>query len=87
MNNPERLLIDYHRAKGDSKVWLRCEVLAPEGTLYLMRFYNPFGSCYSSLDKIDENGEVVELGRCHRLDERKMLDSITKRSESHETDG
>lgn len=79
MSNPERLLIDYHRARGDSKVRLRREVLTSEGTLYLMRFYNLFGSCYSSLDKIDENGSVIELDRCHQLDERKMLDSVMRR--------
>ena len=76
MSNPERILIDYHRSRGDSKVRLRREVPASDGILYLMRFYNPSGSCYSSLDKIDENGVVVELKRCHQLDEREMLDSM-----------
>jgi hypothetical protein len=50
-----------------------------DGVIYLMRFYNPLGSCYSSLDKIDENGAVIELDRCHQLDERKMLDSVMRR--------
>ena len=76
MRNPERILIDYHRSRGDSKVRLRREVPTSDGTLYLMRFYNSFGSCYSSLDRIDENGVVIELKRCHQLDERKMLDSM-----------
>lgn len=85
MSNAEQILIDYHHAQGDSKVRLRREVVSPEGTLYLMRFYNSFGSCYSSLDRIDGNGVVTELNRCHQLDERKMLDSTIRR-ESYETD-
>lgn len=76
MSNAERILIDYHRSKGDSKVRLRSTVSTSDGVLYLMRFYNPFGSCYSSLDKIDENGVIIELRRCHQLDEREMLDSV-----------
>lgn len=79
MSNTERILIDYHRSKGDSKVRLHREVLTSEGILHLMRFYNSFGSCYSSLDKIDENGVVSEIARCHRLDERKTLDPIIRR--------
>lgn len=75
----ELILIDYHRVKGDSKVTLRHEVVTPGGTLYLMRFYNQFGSCYSSLDKINESGGVSEVARCHRCDERKMLDSVIGR--------
>ena len=79
MSNVERMLIAYHRDRGDHKVRLRHELITSEGTLYLMRFYNAFGSCYSSLDRIDENGVVVEVQRCHQLDERKMLDSIKRR--------
>lgn len=76
MSNAERILIDFHRSKGDSKVRLRSTVNTPDGVLYLMRFYNSLGSCYSSLDKIDENGVITELRRCHQLDEREMLDSV-----------
>lgn len=79
MSNAERVLIDYHRSRGDSKAWLHCKVNTDDGVIYLMRFYNPLGSCYSSLDKIDENGAVIELDRCHQLDERKMLDSVMRR--------
>ena len=79
MSNIERMLIAYHHDRGDHKVRLRHELITSEGTLYLMRFYNAFGSCYSSLDRIDENGVVVEVQRCHQLDERKMLDSIKRR--------
>lgn len=86
MSNAEQTLIDYHRARGDSKVRLRGEVLTPRGSLYLVRFYNVFGSCYSSIDMIDENGVVNELNRCHQLDERKMLNAELRRK-SHETDG
>lgn len=81
----ESILVDYHQSRGDHKVRLRQQVLTPDGTLYLVRFYNSFGSCYSSLDKIDENGVVLEIMRCHQLDERKMLDSMMRRK-SHETD-
>jgi len=86
MSNAEQILIDYHRARGDSRVMLRSEVVTREGSLYLMRFYNPKGSCYSSLDKIDETGAVSEIARCHRLDERKTIDSMIRRK-SYETDG
>lgn len=86
MSKVERMLIEYHRDRGDHKARLRHEVLTPEGTLYLMRFYNAFGSCYSSLDKIDENGVVIEIERCHQLDERQMLRPYEMRRKSHETD-
>lgn len=76
----ERILIEYHRARGDSKVRLHHELITPGGTLYLMRFYNQFGSCYSSIDEIDENGDVSEIARYHRCDERKMLDSAIGRN-------
>ena len=79
MSNAEQILIDYHRARGDSKVRLRGEVLTPRGSIFLVRFYNLFGSCYSSLDTIDENGVVLELDRCHQLDERKMLNEELRR--------
>ncbi len=79
MINAEQIVIDYHRARGDSRVTLRSEVIVPEGRLCLVRFYNPNGSCYSSLDKIDETGMVSEIARCHRLDERKTLDPIIRR--------
>lgn len=82
MSNVEQTLIDYHRARGDSKVRLRGEVLTPRGSLYLVRFYNVFGSCCSSIDMIDENGVVNELNRCHQLDERKMLNAELRRKES-----
>lgn len=86
MSNIERVLIDYHRSRGDSKVVLRDPVNTPDGELYLMRFYNEFGSCYSSLDRIDENGVVVEVARCHRVEERQMLRPYEVRRKSHETD-
>lgn len=86
MSKIESILVKYHHDRGDHKVRLRQQVLTPDGTLYLVRFYNAFGSCYSSLDKIDENGVVLEIMRCHQLDERKMLDSMMRRK-SHETDG
>lgn len=75
----ELILIDYHRVRGDHKVTVHHEVITPGGTLYLMRFYNPFGSCYSSLDEINGSGGVSEVARCHRCDERKMLDSVIGR--------
>ena len=76
MSNTERILIDFHRSKGDGKVKLHDTVDTSDGVLYLMHFYNSLGACYSSLDKIDENGIVREVARCHQLDERKMLDSV-----------
>ena len=82
MSNTEQTLIDYHRARGDSKVRLRGEVLTPRGSLYLVRFYDDRGSCYSAIDMIDENGVVNELNRCHQLDERKMLNAELRRKES-----
>jgi hypothetical protein len=85
MSNAEQILIDYHRSRGDHKIRLRSEIVTSEGSLYIMRFYNPNGSCYSSLDKIDENGVVTEIQRCHQLDERKVIDSMM-RGRSHETD-
>lgn len=85
MSNAEQIIINYHRARGDSKVRLRGEVLTARGPIYLVRFYNDRGSCYSSLDTMDENGVVLELDRCHQLDERKMLNEELRRR-SHETD-
>lgn len=86
MSEIELILVKYHHDRGDHKVRLRQQVLTPDGTLYLVRFYNAFGSCYSSLDKIDENGVVLEIMRCHQLDERQMLKPYETRRKSHETD-
>ena len=86
MDNVERILIKYHRDRGDSKVRLRSTVTTPTGVVYLMRFYNSYGSCYSSIDRIDENGVVIELERCHQLDERAMLRPYETRRESNEAD-
>ena len=76
MFDVERILSKYHLDKGDHKVTVHARISAPVGTVYLVRFYNPFGSCYSSIDMVDDTGVVTEIDRCHRLDERKMLDSV-----------
>lgn len=86
MSNVERTLIEHHRTLGDSKVMLRDTLDTSDGELHLMRFYDPSGSCYSSLDKIDENGVVIEVDRRHRLDERAMLRPYETRRKSNETD-
>lgn len=86
MSDIEQILIDYHRSRGDSKARLRFTLKTSEGEFHLMRFYNSSGSCYSSLDRIDENGVVVEVARCHQLDERLMLKPYETRRKDHETD-
>lgn len=86
MSNVERMLIEYHRDRGDHKARLRLTLNTPDGELHLMRFYNSFGSCYSSLDRIDENGVVIEVARSHQLDERQMLKPYETRRKAHETD-
>lgn len=76
MINVERTLIKHHLDKGDHKVTVHARMTASAGTVYLMRFYNQFGSCYSSLDAVDETGVVTEIDRRHRFDERKMIDFV-----------
>lgn len=81
----ERALIAYHLGRGDHKVTISDKMVACVGTVYLVRFYNSFGSCYSSIDAVDDTGVVTEIDRRHRFDERKMLDFVMGRK-THETD-
>ena len=76
MSSIEQTLIEHHHSQGDNKIRLWREMNTSTGMLYLVRFYDSTGSCYSSVDKIDEGGVVSEVKRCHRLDEGKMLKSI-----------